>query len=281
MNKTIRNCLLPTVLIGAWCGCALAASPGTTDHYGGRDLIVYVPPQMPAPGARALVVVLHGGLGNAERIAFKRTETGLNMDSVAEKDGFVVAYLDGTPVTRRMGADKLGWNAGGGCCGLSAEKNIDDVTYIKGAVDYLVGKYSIDRARIFGMGHSNGAMMVQRLMCESDLFTAGVSISGPLNTRNESCTGARGKHILGIHGADDDNVPIAGGQGSIQMSRAIYNSEERTRQIYQSAGAVYDLQVIQGAGHKLAEMDAAIQQSEHQTIAEKCAKFFGLDKKAT
>jgi len=87
------------------------------DSYGGRAMIVYQPSTLPQKGARALVVVLHGGLGNAERIAYKRSESGLNMDSVADKDGFVVAYLNGTPVTRRMGADKLGWNAGGGCCG--------------------------------------------------------------------------------------------------------------------------------------------------------------------
>ena len=51
------------------------------------------------------------------------------MDEVAKKSGFVVAYLNGTPVTRMLGADKLGWNAGGGCCGVPAENNVDDVGY--------------------------------------------------------------------------------------------------------------------------------------------------------
>ena len=64
------------------------------DSYGGRAMIVYQPSTLPQKGARALVVVLHGGLGNAERIAYKRSENGLNMDSVADKDGFVVAYLN-------------------------------------------------------------------------------------------------------------------------------------------------------------------------------------------
>ena len=34
------------------------------------------------------------------------------MDEVARKNGFIVAYLNGTPVARLLGADKLGWNAG-------------------------------------------------------------------------------------------------------------------------------------------------------------------------
>src|SRR6185312_13904637 len=84
---------------------------------GGREAIVYTPARLPPSGQRALVIVLHGGLGNAERIEAGKSEHGLNLDALAEADGFVVAYLNGTPVTRMMGADMLGWNAGGGCCG--------------------------------------------------------------------------------------------------------------------------------------------------------------------
>ena len=94
-----------------------AAENVMTTAYGGRDMIVYVPSQLPPEGSRALVVVLHGGLGNAQRIESRQSETGLNIDAAAARNGFVVAYLNGTPVTRRMGGDKLGWNAGGGCCG--------------------------------------------------------------------------------------------------------------------------------------------------------------------
>lgn len=248
----------------------------STDNYGGRELLVYVPGKLPPKGGRALVVVLHGGLGNANRIESGQSENGLNMDSVAEKDGFVVAYLNGTPVTRRLGPDKLGWNAGGGCCGLSAEANVDDVNYIKGAVDYLVQKYGIDRSRVFGMGHSNGAMMTQRLMCETGIYAAEVAISGPLNVDSPSCAGARGKRILAIHGSIDENVPIAGGQGTKGISRAVYKSEEKSRAAFTSAGASYELDIVNGADHRLDDIQAVIEKTDGQTIAEKAAKFFGL-----
>ena len=198
------------------------------------------------------------------------------MDAVAEKAGFIVAYLNGTPVTRRMGADKLGWNAGGGCCGVPAARNVDDVRYITGAVEYLSKKYGIDPHRVYGIGHSNGAMMTQRLMCETNLYAAAISISGPLNLESGNCSAARGKRILAIHGAEDANVPIAGGQGTQGISRAVYNSEERTRQSFASSGASYDLQVVKGADHRLEHIAEAIQQTEGVSIAEKAARFFGL-----
>jgi poly(3-hydroxybutyrate) depolymerase len=126
------------------------------------------------------------------------------------------------------------------------------------------------------MGHSNGAMMTQRLMCETRLYAAAVAISGPLNLETGNCPAARGKRLLAIHGADDENVPIAGGRGTKGMSEAVYSSEKRTRQIFTGSGASYDLQVVAGADHQLDHIDTAIQQTEGQTIAEKAARFFGL-----
>jgi len=57
----------------------------SSDSYGGRHMLVYEPAQLPPKGARALVVVLHGGLGNAARMQgdfkaamayFKKAEKG-------------------------------------------------------------------------------------------------------------------------------------------------------------------------------------------------------------
>jgi poly(3-hydroxybutyrate) depolymerase len=257
-------------------GASAAQQGSTEDSYGGRSLMVYVPSRLPAQGTRALVVVLHGGLGNAQRIESGQSESGLNMDAVAEKAGFIVAYLNGTPVTRRFGPDKLGWNAGGGCCGQPAENNVDDVSYIRSVVAHLAARYGIDQRRIYGIGHSNGGMMTQRVMCETGLYAAAVSVSGPLNLESANCGAARGKRILAIHGADDANVPIAGGRGTQGISQAVYNSEVRTRQSFLSSGASYELLVVKGADHRLDHIEQAIQQADGQSIAEKAAKFFKL-----
>lgn len=259
---------------------ALAAPAGDlTDSYGGRAMIVHVPATLPAPGKRALVIVLHGGLGNADRIAGQQAESGLNMDAVADRDGFVVAYLNGTPVTRFLGAKFLGWNAGGGCCGQPGQNDTDDVGYISHAVGYLADKYGVDRGRVFAIGHSNGAMMAQRMICETRVFAGAVAISGPLNLDTTQCSSAKGLSVLAIHGADDANVPVAGGTGSKGLARVAFKSEAQAQAVMTASGARYTLQVVPGADHYLDHIGARIRQSEGVSIGEKAARAFGLDAK--
>ncbi len=251
------------------------ASQLITDTYEGRTALIYVPATLPVIGSRALVVVLHGGLGNAQRISAQQSESALNMNAVADKTGFVVAYLNGTPVARLLGADKLGWNAGK-CCGQPAEKKIDDVAYIQATVHAIASKYGIDPSRIYGVGHSNGAMMTQRMMCETSLYAAAVPISGTLENDASICPQARGKRLMAIHGADDRNVPIIGGKGSKGLSHTVYASQAATAEVWQRSGAIYDLQIIKGADHAADSINARIVDAESKTLAQKIAQFFGL-----
>ena len=271
----LRLSLLPA-LFATLLGAAPAQAGDSTISYGGREMIVYAPAHLPPTGARTLVVVLHGGLGNAARIAGRQSESGLNMDAVADRDGFIVAYLNGTPVTRFMGDRMLGWNAGGGCCGQSAQNDIDDVRYIQGAVGDLAGRYGVERDRVFAIGHSNGAMMAQRLACETTVFAAVVAISGPLNLDIARCPDAAGRRILAIHGADDANVPIQGGRGTKGYAGVAFKSEAYAKQVFTASGGAYTLQVVPGADHMLDHIDAAIQTTERVSIAEKAARFFGI-----
>jgi polyhydroxybutyrate depolymerase len=269
-------------LLAGSAASAAPATPGTAtlESYGGRDIYVYAPPNLPARGSRALVVVLHGGLGNAERIVQEGAEHGLNMDEVASRDGFVVAYLSGTRVAERLGPKFLGWNAGGGCCGLPAANGVDDVAWIEGAVRHLVEEQGIDPRRIYGTGHSNGAAMTERLMCESGLYAAAVVYSGPLNIDVKTCPAARGKRILAVHGADDANVPVAGGQGSRGVSHVGWKSEDYTRRMFAASGADFRLEIVAGADHNLDHIAAVIERDQGVSLAQKGARFFGLEPEA-
>ncbi len=270
-----------TVLMGSLAGALLLVPIGTfaanitTERVAGRDAVVHVPSTLPAFGSRALVVVLHGGLGNAQRIASAQSEQSLGMHAVADEGGFVVAYLNGTPVARMLGDDKLGWNAGS-CCGRPAEKQVDDVAYIQAVVAEIATRYGVDRSRVFGMGHSNGAMLTQRVMCETSVYAAAVPISGGLENGASSCPTARGKRIMAIHGADDQNVPVAGGRGAKGLSRVAFNSETATAQVWKDSGAEYDLQIIPGASHGVDSINAQLVKTQSQSLAQKIARFFGL-----
>ncbi|HVN01746.1 MAG TPA: prolyl oligopeptidase family serine peptidase [Caulobacteraceae bacterium] len=256
-------------------GSASAAGVERMD-YGGRPLIVYAPARLPPAGQRALVVVLHGGLGNADRIEAGGAEHGLNMDAAADQDGFLVAYVNGTPVTRNMGPQFLGWNAGGGCCGQSAASGVDDVGYITGAATMLAQKYGVAPGRVFVMGHSNGAMMAQRLVCETSFFAVAVAVSGPLNLDIPRCPDGAGHRVLAIHGVDDANVPVKGGVGSKGFSQVSYHSEAASQAAWRASGAAYTLRLVPGADHPIDHIDAALKAAGGQTVAEQAAAFFGL-----
>ena len=241
------------------------------DSFDGRDIILYVPTQLPPQGQRGMVVALHGGGGNAQ--FFK---DHLKMDGVAEKYGFIVAYLNGTDASARLPGKMEAWNAGNGCCGEPYKTKVDDVGYITGAVHYLARKYGVNPKRVFGIGHSNGAMMTETLVCETGLYQSAISLAGSLMAEVDSCPAARGKTILAIHGMEDANVPPGGGKGSKGVTNIAYKSEARSQSMFESSGGKYVIEWLQGTDHSLEHIAATIQKTEGISLAEKAARFFGL-----
>lgn len=241
------------------------------DVFQGRDILLYTPSNLPAAGNRAMVVVLHGGMGNANHIY---TTFGAEMNKAADEGGFVVAYLNGSQASR-LGEKFHAWNAGG-CCGQPSEKGVDDVAYITGAVKYLAGKYGIDSQKIYGMGHSNGAMMTQRLMCETDIYQAAIPISGPLALDTQTCPAAKGKRILSIHGTVDENVPINGGYGTKGLTKFKFISEEESQKIFTASGANYKIDAVEGADHSPITIMDKIQAREGRSFGQYAALFLGL-----
>ncbi len=290
MNSGIKHRATRTLLallaffLAARLGCPLAHAATSTEQLAGRAAILFVPDswthEADAHPGRSLVVVLHGGLGNAARIENRGAEAGLNMDAVAASHGFMVAYLNGTPATRALGGNFLAWNAGGGCCGQPAVTAVDDLGYIESVAAELVARFHLDPGRLFVMGHSNGAIMSQLLICKSNTFRAAVAISGPLNLASGACqgasAGAASKRILAIHGSADENVPVAGGRGTKGISGVAFQSEVHSEQLQEAAGTSYQLQLLPGVDHNLEHISAAVESTEQQSVAEKAALFFGL-----
>lgn len=263
------------------CVC-LPAAAGAKDlrgYYGGRDFIVHQPDNLPDGGAHAMVVVLHGGGGNINLITHKRAESGLNINAAADKYGFLVAYLNGTQVARIMPHRMLGWNAGGGCCGMAAQRNVRDVDYIGKATTYIVNHFGVDAGRVYGLGHSNGAMMAVRMVCETNLFAAVVAVSGPLNTDTETCPMAQGKRVLAVHGTDDKFVPVKGGRGPESIANVDFKSEEHSQTVLRNAGAEYTLRLLPGIGHEIDDIDAYLKRSTGGGLDELAAGFFALNGK--
>ena len=166
-----------------------------------------------------LMIVLHGGLGNA---SYMQKSTG--MDEIADAGRFIVAYPNG--VGGRFAPNRRTWNAGS-CCGRAVRENSDDVRFIEKMIEDIASKHAIDTRRIYVAGMSNGAMMAYRLACEiPDRIAAIIAVAGTLAVRN--CDAAKDIPVLHIHGTEDNNVPVNGGVGRQSVSGISHRSVSDT-----------------------------------------------------
>ena len=181
-------------------------------------------PSVPFSMILPVMIVLHGGLGNAEHI-----ETSSEMNLVADTGPFIAVYPNGTGGIRKRIEDKRTWNAGN-CCGLAVKKTIDDVKFIQKMIEDIALRYSIDRTRIYVTGISNGAMMAYRLACEiPERLAAIVPISGTMAI--DSCEKGKDVPVMHIHGELDDNVPYSGGSGRRSVAGVPHRSIPETVQL--------------------------------------------------
>lgn len=170
-----------------------------------RTARVYLPAnynhQQPMPA----VFVLHGGFGSGEQIETSSAE----MNPIADREGFIVIYPDGIEAPGPLGART--WN-GGECCGHAAESNVDDVGFLMTLLDELSRELCLDQRRIYSTGMSNGAIMSYRLASEQAHRIAAIApVAAPSFAPTHQPT--RQVPILHIHGTDDPNAPLEGGEG--------------------------------------------------------------------
>jgi polyhydroxybutyrate depolymerase len=169
-----------------------------------RSFLLYSPPELTAAQRAPLVLVFHGGGGNAQSM-FRKT----GMHRVARRFGFHVVYPDGTGLGRR----RLNWNAGSTPPqGYAEEHDVDDVGFIDTLLTALERDIGHDPDRVYATGISKGGMLAYRLACEMpERFAAIAPVAATL-----TCSGCAPRlpvAVLHIHGERDENVPLLGGKG--------------------------------------------------------------------
>ncbi len=190
----------------------------------GRPYDVVVPDSIECGSDAPVLLALHGGGADSERMARVTCPDGdfsdpACLDAVAERRGFIVVYPNGTPSPNAPGMRT--WNAGGGAggwdcmSGIACEENVDDVAYIEDLLDDLLAKFPVDAHRVYATGISNGGAMSHRLACElSDRIAAIASVAGPNQVMAvQGCDPTRPVPMLMIQGTSDLFVPIDGGPG--------------------------------------------------------------------
>ncbi len=166
-----------------------------------RRYLLHVPPAGASDGPLPLVIALHGGGGDADRM-----DDLVKITPLADREGFLVAFPDAV--------DK-NWNDGrAGVRSTAAKENIDDVGFVRSVVDDIASKLPIDRRRVYATGISNGAFMSNRLACEAaDLVAAVGLVAGTAPDGFEAtCRPSRPVPVIAFLSTRDPLVPYEGGE---------------------------------------------------------------------
>jgi polyhydroxybutyrate depolymerase len=191
-------------------GDAAAAALAAGDHVlrithdgRARSAIVHVPPQAAQGHPLPVILNFHGASDDAR--SYQRY---VGMDRLADREGFVVVYPNGTgPFPDRL----LTWNAGA-CCGPAQISRVDDVGFVLALLDDLPKHIMVDPARVYATGLSNGAMLTYRLAAEApERFAAIAPVAGAMALTTFSPRAPIS--ILHIHSVDDPLTRYAGGLG--------------------------------------------------------------------
>lgn len=161
-----------------------------------------VPQSYDAAKPMPLILAFHGygdkpGQGGAAPGALGM-ETTSGLSERAEKDGFVIAYLNGNPKEKNAWNNKQ-W--------FFSDRN--DIEFTKTVMDELSKDLNIDQSKIYLVGFSNGGSFVHSAAAQlSDRVAAIADVSGWMTGKEKAQ--AKGVSVLSIHSEDDPSVLFKG-----------------------------------------------------------------------
>ena len=203
-----------------------------------RRFHYYVPPSAKRGRKASVLLVLHGGAGNA--LQFAHTAGAVQM---ANENGFVIVAPQGYG---RWGwwLRRGGWNADSRSRLGSAEtKKINDITFLEDLIRFARFESKVAPERVFAMGISKGGMMAFRLACAlPDKISAIAVVAGTLST--DLCPDGAPVRLLQIHGSEDENVPLHGGHGRFSSNGADWPEVARGIEIFRQANGCSDVPTV-------------------------------------
>ena len=161
-----------------------------------REYLLYVPKSYDSTRPTPLIISLHGGAlwGAAQKDLSQ-------FNRVADREGLIVVYPSGLG-----GRGPRAWHADGG------PRLVRDVNFISELIDTISAHYSIDPARVYANGLSNGGGMSFVLSCTLSHRIAAVGLVASAQFLPfKWCTDRRPVPMIDFHGTSDPEVAYRGG----------------------------------------------------------------------
>ncbi len=217
-GTTIAPTPVPTT--AAFTRATKPLAPSTTSYVfsfasGGRlrSYRLHVPPAAAGGTPLPLVLNLAGATQNGE---LQEAQSG--MDSSSDKHGYLVAYPDGTRISKVLSPDPVakdaqyGFNAGA-CCGLPSTNHVDDVDFLLATIANVAARTPVDLRRVYVTGMSNGGMMAYAMAAQASTYIAAIaSVAGQVELPDIAPT--RPVPTMEFHSVDDPIAKFVGVQNA-------------------------------------------------------------------
>jgi polyhydroxybutyrate depolymerase len=166
-----------------------------------------------------LIVVIHGYTGAAKYIMDYS-----KMNDIADREGFVVVYPQGTVDSQGNTFFNVGYD-------FHRDSPVDDLSFIRQLTLDVSQRYDSNPSKIFATGMSNGGDMSYMLACTStDIFRAVAPITGVLmKDIADSCDTSKAIPLFEIHGTADDISPFEGDMDNSDGYGAYYDLPSSTQ----------------------------------------------------
>ncbi|MBI5578070.1 MAG: hypothetical protein HY895_02875 [Deltaproteobacteria bacterium] len=210
----LRNCCRLALLAGLLFACGTIGWAGLSREsirYSNADrhYLISMPSTYSPEQLYPLLMVLHGGGGNAEQVL-----QSSDLVQRAEKEGWILVCPAGSGRLPQM----LTWNVGFGF-GYALERHTDDIGFVRHLVATLKSAYAIDPNRIFATGISNGGILCHMLAGHlSDQIAAIAPIAATAGGRAKGQASwtipPSPRHpvsVISFNGALDLSIPLEGG----------------------------------------------------------------------
>ncbi|MBI4708895.1 MAG: hypothetical protein HY764_01670 [Candidatus Portnoybacteria bacterium] len=180
-----------------------------------RLAVVHVPPQYNPNKPVPFVGILHGA-GGTEKVA----EEVSQYNDLADKWGFIVAYLRGTLSKDGVPESGYSWNAEDFCCYAPVANGIDDAGFIEFFLTMSQIMFNLNTQKCYLGGMSNGAMMALASAVLSGKIAAVAAVAGAIGWDEEMQMPAiispiNPISIIAFNGKLDLLVPYEGGISTI------------------------------------------------------------------